>query len=57
VGFAPCASAALLRMLNAAIAALNRTNMSDTPVARRSGRALLMHRSWMAGTRRGPRKS
>src|SRR5262245_32707120 len=32
VGFAACAIAALLKRLRAAIAALNRTNMLDTPV-------------------------
>jgi hypothetical protein len=53
VGFAPCASTGLPRMLNAAIAALNRRNMSDTPVARNKCRALLIHRSWMVVERRG----
>jgi len=32
VGFAACAIAALLKRLKAAIAALNRTRMFDTPV-------------------------
>src|SRR3954468_9128413 len=59
VGFAPCAKAAPLNRLTAAIAALNRMNMvSYSSGAAAQGRPALLveHRSWMEQRRERSRK-